>query len=661
MKKIYQLILAIFLLIITITSTGQVAYSPVVESLTQEITEESLMELENQLTGTVPTIIGGEEYTIATRNAFTEGNEKAAQWIYERLEEFGLEPWYHEYDANGTNVLAKIEGSEFPDQQYIICGHYDDMPSGSLAPGADDNASGTVAVLEAARILADQSPKYTIIFALWDEEEYGLIGSEYYAEEAADNGDDILGVINLDMIAWESEGDFMVSITNNEISNDFTMDFVDIMNLYEPEMENNFITSTASDHASFWNEGYPALLLIEDMDDFNEYYHTTADDVSILNLPYFEKLSRAAFAGLITFAFDYFVEMDHEPLLSGPSTAARQAKLVVEDLEEMDGDENQPRLYYGVNDEEFEYINAYDTDEDTLFFLIPGQALGTTVDYYFAVQGDDGGYIATLPTGGRGVNPPGTEAPGELFSYIVDEIYNDEYCSENTPMDIVDNGTMTDTISIEDEGVILDVNVMLDITHTYVGDLVISLKGSNEEVAALTIANGGGGDDFDHTIFDDEASQSIINGSAPFQGSYQPQQPLSVFNESDMQGEWVLTVTDNYSSDDGTLDDWCLILQYGPVSGVDTDAELAKENSMSVYPNPARDFLNIKLSVYENTSASIVIYDMFGREVKSIHQQSFNAGNHSIVTNLNGLRSGQYIVRMESGNETLTKKLIINR
>lgn len=661
MKKIYQLILAIFLLIITITSTGQVAYSPVVESLTQEITEESLMELENPLTGTVPTIIGGEEYTIATRNAFTEGNEKAAQWIYERLEEFGLEPWYHEYDANGTNVLAKIEGSEFPDQQYIICGHYDDMPSGSLAPGADDNASGTVAVLEAARILADQAPKYTIIFALWDEEEYGLIGSEYYAEEAADNGDDILGVINLDMIAWESEGDFMVSITNNEISNDFTMDFVDIMNLYEPEMENNFITTTASDHASFWNEGYPALLLIEDMDDFNEYYHTTADDVSILNLPYFEKLSRAAFAGLITFAFDYFVEMDHEPLLSGPSTAARQAKLVVEDLEEMDGDENQPRLYYGVNDEEFEYINAYDTDEDTLFFLIPGQALGTTVDYYFAVQGDDGGYIATLPTGGRGVNPPGTEAPGELFSYIVDEIYNDEYCSENTPMDIVDNGTMTDTISIEDEGVILDVNVMLDITHTYVGDLVISLKGSNEEVAALTIANGGGGDDFDHTIFDDEASQSIINGSAPFQGSYQPQQPLSVFNESDMQGEWVLTVTDNYSSDDGTLDDWCLILQYGPVSGVDTDAELAKENSMSVYPNPARDFLNIKLSVYENTSASIVIYDMFGREVKSIHQQSFNAGNHSIVTNLNGLRSGQYIVRMESGNETLTKKLIINR
>lgn len=661
MKKIYQLILATFLLIITTTSTGQVAYSPVVESLTQEITEESLMELENPLTGTVPTIIGGEEYTIATRNAFTEGNEKAAQWIYERFEEFGLEPWYHEYDANGTNVLAKIEGSEFPDQQYIICGHYDNMPSGSLAPGADDNASGTVAVLEAARILADQEPKYTVIFALWDEEEYGLIGSEYYAEEAADNGDDILGVINLDMIAWESEGDFMVSITNNELSNDFTMNFVDIINLYEPEIENNFITTTASDHASFWNEGYPALLLIEDMDDFNDYYHTTADDISILNLPYFEKLSRAAFAGLITFAFDYFVEMEHEALLSGPSTAARQAKLVVEDLEEMDGDDNEPRLYYSVNDEEFEYINAYDSDEDTLFFLIPGQPLGTSVDYYFAVQGDDGGYVATLPTGGRGVNPPGTEAPGEFFSYIVDEIYNGEYCSENTPLDIVDNGTMTDTIFIEDEGVILDVNVMLDITHTYVGDLVVSLKGSNEEVAALTIANGGGGDDFNETIFDDEASQSIINGSAPFQGSYQPQQPLSVFDEADMQGEWVLTVTDNYSSDDGTLDDWCLILQYGPVSGVGTDAELATENSMRVYPNPASDILNIKLTVNEKTNASIVIYDMFGREVKSIRQQYFNAGNHSVITNLNGLSDGQYIVRMESENETLTKKVIINR
>ena len=58
------------------------------------------------------------------------------------------------------------------------------MPSGTTAPGADDNASGTAAVIEAARIFTQYDSKYTIIYALWDEEEQGLIGSAYYAHQA---------------------------------------------------------------------------------------------------------------------------------------------------------------------------------------------------------------------------------------------------------------------------------------------------------------------------------------------------------------------------------------------------------------------------------------------------------------------------------------------
>lgn len=68
------------------------------------------------------------------------------------------------------------------------------------APGADDNASGAAVVLEAARLLSSIQTPYTIIFALWDEEEIGLIGSANYARHAVQSGEQILGIVNMDML-----------------------------------------------------------------------------------------------------------------------------------------------------------------------------------------------------------------------------------------------------------------------------------------------------------------------------------------------------------------------------------------------------------------------------------------------------------------------------
>ena len=72
-----------------------------------------------------------------------------------------------------------------PNQQIIICAHFDSKPYSGPAPGADDNGSGTSAVLEAARILSKYKTDYTIIYALWDNEEIGLRGSAYYAQQAS--------------------------------------------------------------------------------------------------------------------------------------------------------------------------------------------------------------------------------------------------------------------------------------------------------------------------------------------------------------------------------------------------------------------------------------------------------------------------------------------
>ena len=173
MKKIFTLITAIFL---AASLNAQVAYSPLVDSLINEVTETGISTLLEQLSGEVPVLIGGVEHTIVTRHSNTSDNAMAALWIKEQFEDMGLATEYHTFNSNGENVVATITGSEYPDKQYIICAHYDDMPSGNLAPGADDNASGVVGVLEAARLLKDFDLKYTVKFIAFDEEEQGLIG-----------------------------------------------------------------------------------------------------------------------------------------------------------------------------------------------------------------------------------------------------------------------------------------------------------------------------------------------------------------------------------------------------------------------------------------------------------------------------------------------------
>jgi hypothetical protein len=180
------------------------------------------------------------------------------------------------------------------------------MPSGTTAPGADDNASGTAAVIEAARIFTQYNSKYTIIYALWDEEEQGLIGSAYYALQAYNSGDSIMGVINMDMIAYDSNSDNKAEIHTRPIANSIALKdkMLEINTLYSTGLTLSTINpgATYSDHASFWNRSYGAILLIELDGDFNAYYHTVNDKIQYFNMPYYLKMSKAAIGTVATMA-----------------------------------------------------------------------------------------------------------------------------------------------------------------------------------------------------------------------------------------------------------------------------------------------------------------------------------------------------------------------
>ncbi|MCK7528498.1 MAG: M28 family metallopeptidase [Ignavibacteriales bacterium] len=145
------------------------------------------------------------------------------------------------------------EGTVYPEEYFIYCAHYDAVTFYC----ADDNASGVAAVLEAAGILSNYQFEYSIIYALWDEEEVGLVGSDFFAEQADSNDMDIKGVLNFEMSGWDSNSDGLMDIHTRPISNsvllgNFLFAIDSIYNLpLQPVIYNPV---RASDHNSFWQK-----------------------------------------------------------------------------------------------------------------------------------------------------------------------------------------------------------------------------------------------------------------------------------------------------------------------------------------------------------------------------------------------------------------------
>ena len=129
---------------------------------------------------------------------------------------------------------------------------------------------------------------------------------------------------------------------------------------------------------------------------------------------------------------------------------------------------------------------------------------------------------------------------------------------------IPDEGTVHDTLEISDSISILDLNVQLNISHTRDADLEVYLLSPSGTRVQLFADEGGTGDNFFDTTLDDEASSPISSGSAPFTGSYSPEENLSQFIGEDAIGTWTLEVTDDRKHQVGTLNSWSLTIEHLP-------------------------------------------------------------------------------------------------
>jgi hypothetical protein len=258
------------------------------------------------------------------RRSGTPGNDSAATWLARRLAALGLDPVPVGTPCNGNGArcatahllpfvarpAAAAHGSvptELPTQnvagiirgrdpalrgQYVVLGaHFDHLGRstfGAMDPdaadairnGADDNASGTAAVLELARLLVRQPPRRSVLVVLFSGEELGLLGSQHFVEHLPVPRDSVQAMLNFDMVGRLRNDRLIVYgvATAAEMP-----DIVNAANV-EPPFRLSPVGDGfgPSDHSSFYAKDLPVLHFFTDL---HEDYHRAGDDADKVNLP----------------------------------------------------------------------------------------------------------------------------------------------------------------------------------------------------------------------------------------------------------------------------------------------------------------------------------------------------------------------------------------
>ena len=285
---------------------------PQILALMDQVESAVLAGYVGDLSGENEVIIDGDATTLLTRYSGEPGMFDASRYLRQYYESLGLPVDMQQFRTDDwINVVATQPGNIHPDQIYIICAHYDSRSETpfTYAPGADDNASGSAAVMAVAGILTQYSFDHTIRYINFSGEEQGMYGSTAYARQAAKLNEEILGVVNLDMIAWDGEEGPDFDLHAGQLaspSNQLAEVFRDVVEVYDLDLDIEIrlgpLATDRSDHAPFWDEGYAAFLAIEDWDDFTPWYHTTSDRLQTLDLGYFTDAAKAAVGTLAILA-----------------------------------------------------------------------------------------------------------------------------------------------------------------------------------------------------------------------------------------------------------------------------------------------------------------------------------------------------------------------
>ena len=229
------------------------------------------------------------------------GNAKASAYLHQKYSSFGYTPeyqWFAPRNAAGgrtANVVATLRGTVHPDVIYVVSSHYDSV---AIGPGADDDTSGTAALLETARILAGHPQPATIVFASFTGEEAGLLGSREFVRRTSEAKWNVAGALNNDMIGWANDNrlDNTIRYSNpgiRDVQHAVAMTFTDLITY-------DALYYRSTDAAAFyeaWGDivggigSYPVL--------GNPHYHQTHDVLETVNHQLVTEVAKTTAATLV--------------------------------------------------------------------------------------------------------------------------------------------------------------------------------------------------------------------------------------------------------------------------------------------------------------------------------------------------------------------------
>ncbi len=311
------------------TSCG---YHAEIDAALAQITEDTYADWIRKLSGEEAVLLNGSPVEIKTRYspALFNGNTNAQAfaWLMQELQRMGYTPEVHSYSYGGStwkNIIITIPGTDAAQQHELVylTAHFDSISGdpNNNAPGAEDNASGTAALLEAARLFKYQQFQRTIKIVFFSGEEQGLLGSGAYINSVPAFIPNMIGAVNLDMFGYDSNQDrcFEMHVGTLAASSTVGQCMASAISAYNLNLTYDYITSgatTSSDHRHFWNNNVGAIEVLENYSsnslpggcigqDRNPNYHKTTDKLETMYLPAATDIARAGVGTAAGLALPY--------------------------------------------------------------------------------------------------------------------------------------------------------------------------------------------------------------------------------------------------------------------------------------------------------------------------------------------------------------------
>ena len=222
---------------------------------------------------------------------------------------------------NGTNLFAVVRGRELPDEYVIVGAHYDHLdsrsdasghcsasgpPGGDVCNGATDNATGDAAVLAIGRALhaLPELPRRSVLLALWDAEEDGLLGSRYYVDHPLVPLAQTVAYVNFDILG----ADLLPSVRSTSFAVGSETGGTALRGIVDAAVTGQSLNvrpfsyifgQLRSDYANFVNAGVPTVFF---SDSTGGCYHTSGDDVRVVNFPKLAQQTAIAFRTVVALA-----------------------------------------------------------------------------------------------------------------------------------------------------------------------------------------------------------------------------------------------------------------------------------------------------------------------------------------------------------------------